>query len=442
MRKKSFIAVGLVVVIAVVAVLIHRAAFAKDTTTYRFATVERGNIESTVSATGTLHAVRTVSVGTQVSGQIAELLVDYNDTVKKGQLLARIDPTLQQQAVTDAQASVERADAQMLQAQRDNNRNRELLSSGLVARSVYETTDSSLAVARANVKSAHVSLDRARQNLEYTKIYAPIDGVVVERNVDDGQTVAASLSAPQLFLIANDLRNMQILVSVGEGDIAQIKEGQKVKFTVQALTGQTFDGSVQQVRLQSATAENVVNYTVVVSVANPEKKLLPGMTARVEFLTNSATNVLKVPNAALRFKPADNVVVKTSTATGTAGGTATGTSTASWTGRQAGATGSQGAAGRTGGRTRTGTGQRSRTGGMGTLYIADAKGQLQMIRVRTGLTDGSATEIRGRDLKEGMQVVAGTTQPQTANATTTSNASPFQNNQQQQQRGGRPGGGF
>jgi HlyD family secretion protein len=446
MRKKSFIAAGLVVVLAVVAVLIHRAAFAKDTATYRFTTVERGNVESTVSATGTLNAVRTVSVGTQVSGQIAELLVDYNDTVTKGQLLARIDPTLQQQAVTDAQASVERAEAQMLQAQRDNNRNRELLSSGLVARSVYETTDSSLAVARANVKSARVSLDRARQNLEYTKIYAPIDGVVVERNVDDGQTVAASLSAPQLFLIANDLRNMQILVSVGEGDIAQIKEGQKVKFTVQALSGQTFDGSVAQVRLQSATAENVVNYTVVVSVANPEKKLLPGMTARVEFLTSSATNVLKVANSALRFKPADDAVVKTSTSTagGTAGGTSTGTttgtSTASWTGRQAGATGSQGGSGRTG-RTRTGTGQRTRTGGMGTLYIADAKGQLQMIRVRTGLTDGSTTEIRGRDLKEGMQVVAGTTQPQTANATTTSNASPFQNNQPQQ-RGGRPGGGF
>ncbi|MDP9195073.1 MAG: efflux RND transporter periplasmic adaptor subunit, partial [Acidobacteriota bacterium] len=303
MRKKSFIAVALVAVLSVVAVLIHRAAFAKESTTYRFTAVERGNVESTVSATGTLGAVRTVAVGTQVSGQIAELLVDFNDTVKKGQLLARIDPTLQQQSVTDAQASMERAQAQLLQAQRDYNRNRELMNSGLVARSVFETTDSSLDVARANVKSARVALDRARQNLEYTNIYAPIDGVVVERNVDDGQTVAASLSAPQLFLIANDLRNMQILASVGEGDIAQIKEGQKVKFSVQALSGQTFEGDVNQVRLQSATSENVVNYTVVVSVANPEKKLLPGMTARVEFLTNSAENVLKVANAALRFKP-------------------------------------------------------------------------------------------------------------------------------------------
>src|SRR5687768_15288591 len=225
MRKKSFIAIALVAVVAIAAVLVHRAAQAKESTTYRFTAVERGNVESTVSATGTLGAVRTVAVGTQVSGQIAELLVDFNDTVKKGQLLARIDPTLQQQAVTDAQANVERAQAQLLQAQRDYNRNRELLSSGLVARSVFETTDSSLDVARANVKSARVSLDRARQNLEYTNIYAPIDGVVVERNVDHGQTVAASLSAPQLFLIANDLTNMQILASVGEGDIASIKEG-------------------------------------------------------------------------------------------------------------------------------------------------------------------------------------------------------------------------
>lgn len=439
MKKKSFIAVALLVVITVVAVLVHRAALAKESTTYRFTTVERGNVEATVSATGTLGAVRTVAVGTQVSGQITELLVDFNDTVKKGQLLARIDPTLQQQAVTDAQASVEREQAQLLQAQRDYNRNRELLASGLVARSVFETTDSSLDVARANVKSARVALDRARQNLEYTNIYAPIDGVVVERNVDDGQTVAASLSAPQLFLIANDLRNMQILASVGESDIAQIKEGQKVKFTVQALSGQTFAGDVNQVRLQSVTNENVVNYTVVVSVANPEKKLLPGMTARVEFLTNSAENVLKVANAALRFKPADDAKVATQTTDTT--GTARQARETQATGTQQTGTQQTGQGVRSGNaqRTRSGNGQRSRSGGMATLYTVDDKGTLIPIRVRTGLTDGSVTEIRGRDLKEGTKVVAGTSQPQTAGATT-SNASPFQNTSTQQQRGPRPGG--
>jgi HlyD family secretion protein len=422
MKKKSFFAAAVVMVIALVAVLVHRAAFARETTTYRFSTVEKGDVEATVSATGTLNAVRTVSVGTQVSGQIAELLVDYNDTVKKGQLLARIDPTLQQQAVTDAQASVERAQAQLLQAQRDRNRNAELMSSGLVARSVFETTDSTLDVARANVKSARVALDRARQNLEYTNIYAPIDGVVVERNVDDGQTVAASLSAPQLFLIANDLRSMQILASVGEGDIASIKEGQDVKFTVQALQGQTFEGKVEQVRLQSATSENVVNYTVVISVANPEKKLLPGMTARVEFLTQKANDVLKVANAALRFKPADDVVVAPATQARANGNGATAVG-----GTRDGAS-----------RNRARTGQRGRTGGMGTLYYLDAKGQVQMTRVRTGVSDGTTTEIRGREIREGMKVISGTSQPQAANATT-SNASPFQSNNQQQ-RGGRPGG--
>jgi HlyD family secretion protein len=204
---------------------------------------------------------------------------------------------------------------------------------------------------------------------------------------------------------------MQILASVGEGDIAQIKEGQKVKFSVQALSGQTFEGNVAQVRLQSVTNENVVNYTVVVAVANPEKKLLPGMTARVEFLTNSADDVLKVANAALRFKPADDVVVaKTETAAGTPPAQPAG---------------------------RRRSGARANGGKLGTVYTIDEKGTLTPIRVRTGLTDGSTTEVRGRDLKEGMKVVAGTAQAQSAN--TTSNASPFQNNQPQQ-RGPRPGG--
>lgn len=409
MKKKSVIAVTLVAILAVVAVLVHRAAFATETTTYRFTTIERGDLEQSVSATGTLSAVTTVSVGTQVSGQVSDLLVDFNDSVKKGQLLARIDPTLQQQAVTDAQASLERARAQYLQAQREHNRNGELMGAGLVARSAFETTDSSLDVARANVKSAQVAVDRARRNLEYTNIYAPIDGVVVERNVDNGQTVAASLSAPQLFLIANDLTNMQILANVGEGDIASIKEGQKVKFTVQALARQTFEGTVSQVRLQSKTNENVVNYTVVVAVKNPEKKLLPGMTARVEFLTSEANDVLKVANSALRFKPADGVEVAAPQRASQ---------------QQNGASAGQ----------RRNRGAGSQRPAIGTLYTVDANGKLAAIRVRTGITDGSSTEINGRELKEGVKVIAGTVQPQSAESQA---ASPFQNGNAQQQRGPR-----
>ena len=387
--RKTTIAVVVLAILAVAGVLLHRSALAREATTYRFTAVERGDVQASVSATGTLSAVRTVQVGTQVSGQVAELFVDFNDTVKKGQLLARIDATLQQQSVTDAHAALERAQAQARQAQRENNRNAELMSAGLVARSEAEMTDSALDVARANVKSAQVALERAKRNLEYTNIYAPIDGVVVERNVDLGQTVAASLSAPQLFLIANNLTDMQILAKVGEGDIAGIKEGQKVKFTVQALPRDTFEGTVQQVRLQSATSENVVNYTVVVSVSNEKKKLLPGMTARVKFVTRSAENVLKVANAALRFKPE---------------------------GEEAPATGNA----------------RRRK-----LYSVGADGKLQPLTVRAGGTDGSFTEVRGEGLAEGMKVIAGTVQPQNAKSDTAA-SNPFQSGQQQRS----PRGGF
>ena len=361
-----------------------------------------------------------MQIGTQVSGQISDLFVDFNDTVKKGQLLARIDPTLQEQAVADAQASLERARAQYLQTQRDANRSGELLSAGLVARSEFENADSSMDVARANVKSAQVALDRARRNLEYTSIHAPIDGVVVERNVDHGQTVAASLSAPQLFLIANDLTHMQILASVGESDIAKIKEGQKVKFTVQALARETFEGTVQQVRLQSATNENVVNYTVVVAVQNPEKKLLPGMTARVEFLTESAENVLKVANTALRFKP-DPAVVPSREAGDGASPSNQGATTRTRAGRTAGGSSAS---------------PRLRMTG-GTLYALGADGKLTPVRVRTGISDGKVTEVRGRELTEGMKIVAGTVQPQSAES---GSANPFQQQNSSQQRGPRPGG--
>jgi HlyD family secretion protein len=422
-QKKSYIAIGLVLILSIVGVLVHRLAFAKETTAYRFAKVERGNMQSTVSATGTLNAVTTISVGTQVSGQVSQLLVDFNDHVKKGELLARIDPTLAQAAVTDAQANLEKAQAQALQASRDYARNRELTNDGLVARSAFEVSQSGATVADAGVKSARVALDRARQNLSYTNIYAPIDGVVVERNVQQGQTVAASLSAPQLFLIANDLSQMQILAQVGESDIAQIKEGQPVSFTVQALTGQTFKGVVKQVRLQSSTTDNVVNYTVVVSVPNAEGKLLPGMTARVQFLTKQADNVLKVSNSALRYKPTDAEVAalkaaRQATATST-------TSTATSTARS----------GRNGG-TRTGSSN------FGTLYYLDANGKLAVARVKTGINDGSTTEITGRDVKEGMKVIAGTVGATATAQTSTAPASPFQGGQQQggAQRGGARGG--
>jgi HlyD family secretion protein len=384
MRKKSLIVLAVIAVLAAIGVFVARVGFAREATTYRFATISRGDIQSKVSATGTLNAVTTVSVGTQVSGQVSELLVDYNDHVKKGQLLARIDPTLAQQAVVDADANLQKAIAQEGQSQRDYKRNRQLMTDGLIAKSEYETTQSGLDVARATVRSAQVALDRAKQNLAYTNIYAPIEGVVVDKNVQQGQTVASSLSTPQLFLIANDLSHMQILAQVGESDIAQIQQGQNVNFSVQALPNQTFHGIVQQVRLQSTTSDNVVNYTVVIAVDNPQGKLLPGMTARVDFITKAATDVLKVSNAALRFKPA------------------------------------------------AATAQKSRSS---SLYYLDAKGNVASMKVRAGITDGTNTEVSGQDLKEGMKVIAGTVSASTQTAA--KSATPFN---QQQQGGGRRGG--
>ena len=218
----------------------YKRAEGKEVTTYRTAIVQRGEVKSTVSATGTLGAVQTIQVGTQVSGQIAGIYVDFNDRVRKGQLLARIDPTLQNQAVEDAQAQLERAQATLTEAQSEYTRNKQLFDAKVITASEFGAVQSNFDVQKATVKSAQIALERARQNLAYTNIYAPIDGVIVERNVNVGQTVAASLSAPQLFLIANDLSNMQILASVDESDIGAIQAGQPVQFTVQAYPNQTF----------------------------------------------------------------------------------------------------------------------------------------------------------------------------------------------------------
>jgi HlyD family secretion protein len=317
-----------------------------------------------------------------------------------------------------------------VQASRDYRRNGELLSAGLVARSAYEQTQSSAEVSNAGVKSARIALDRAKQNLAYTNIYAPIDGVVVERNVQQGQTVAASLSAPQLFLIANDLSQMQILAQVGESDIAQIRQGQTAEFTVSALTGRTFNGTVKQVRLQSSTQDNVVNYTVVVAVENPRGQLLPGMTARVNFLTKSAENVLEVPNAALRFKPATaDPAAKTATAP------------AAQAQQQPAQSASQQQPQRGAGQWQRGAGDRTsrRTA---TLYILDAKGKPQAIQVQTGITDGTMTEVRGNAIKEGTKVIAGIVSSGTTQTASGSSSTPFQAGQQQGGARAPRAGGF
>src|SRR5256885_934070 len=330
MKRMRIAAAAAVVVLAAGGVAIYRRADASQAPAYRFATVTRGNLEATVSATGALSAVTTVQVGTQVSGQISAIYTDFNQKVKKGQLLARIDPTLQQQAVQDAQAGVERSQSQYTMAQQEYDREKTLFDSKVITATEFGTAQSNYEVGKANLKSAQIALDKAKQNLAYTNIYAPIDGVIVQRTVDVGQTVAASLSAPELFLIAKDLSQMQILANVDESDIGQIAVGQSVTFTVQAYPNRTFTGTVQQVRLQSTTQDNVVNYTTVISVSNQDGKLLPGMTATVQFLTGSAKNALLVPNAALRFRATPDMMAqaglkpRSATGNGATGNGATG----------------------------------------------------------------------------------------------------------------------
>lgn len=416
--------IGVVVGLLILAgVLIYRHVTHAEPPVYRFTAIERGDLEAAVSATGTLSAVTTVQVGTQVSGKIVAMYADFNDPVKKGQLVARIDPVLQEQTVRDAQAGVERNRAQTEQSKREYERNKGLFERKVLTEVEFNTTKYAYEIAQANLKSAQVTLDRARQNLAYTQIYAPVDGVVVERTVDVGQTVAASLSAPQLFLIANDLSQMQILASVDESDIGAIKDGQKVKFTVQAFPNEEFVGTVKKVRLQSKTLENVVNYTVEVAVSNTDGRLLPGMTATVEMITGDAKDILKVANSALRFRATEEMQAEVRANRAASGQGQDGVNGAGAPGEGSPNAGNS----RTAGPDANGGGAGGRTGARAgrargtTLWYLDDTGKLAMSRVRTGITDGQQTEIKGRNLKEGLQVIIGVTQ-----TAETKSSSPFQ----------------
>ena len=401
------------------------------TAQYRFVKVETGDLESIVSSTGTLNAVSMVQVGTQVSGTISKIFVDFNQKVHEGDLIALIDTTFLAASVRDSDSNYERARSQLDHAAREQRRIKILFDKKMASASDYEQAQYALDQSKTGLKSAQAALDRARINLRYASIYAPIDGTVISRPVDAGQTVAASFSAPTLFLIANDLRQMQILANVDEGDIGQIKEGLKVRFTVQAHPGKTFQGEVSQVRLQPSTIQNVVNYTVVVSVTNEDGLLLPGMTTTVDFLIERAQDVLKVPNAALRFRPTPEMMAefrKQMERQGGEGGRAWAQGDSARGGNRGGSA-NQGDGTRSGNRTRgggaggeQGGGNRGGGGGGGgvgggeggnrsrdssRLWCLDENGKLKIIRVRTGLTDGQMTEIKTDELAAGQEVISG-----------------------------------
>ncbi len=281
------------------------AACSNNKTEYRTEAVTRGGIEQTVTATGTVNPVTTVQVGTQVSGTIKRLYVDFNSPVKKDQVIAEIDPETFIAQVQQARANVVKADAQLKDSERTFKRNQLLLAKNMIAQSDLDTAETNYETNVALLDQAKASLRMAETNLAYTKIVSPVSGVVISRNVDVGQTVAASFQTPTLFTIARDLTKMQIDTNIAESDIGRVKLGQAVNFTVDAYPDSTFEGKVWQIRQAPITVQNVVTYDVVIQVNNRDLRLMPGMTANASVVIATKQNVLRITNAALRFRLTD-----------------------------------------------------------------------------------------------------------------------------------------
>ncbi|MCB2022314.1 MAG: efflux RND transporter periplasmic adaptor subunit, partial [Burkholderiaceae bacterium] len=343
MKKSVWISTALIVAAAAGAAWWF-ARSGDSEVSYRTAPIERGALQAAVSSSGTVNPVRQVSVGSQVSGQITEMLVDFNSEVKSGQLIARIDPQSFEYKVHQASADLEAARATVVNAQanvaavmaslskarldadnaqRDLTRKQDLLAKAFISQAEFESArnlagtlgevvkvaQAQLAVAQAQVASAQAvvrqreaSLSQARVDLEHTQIRSPVDGIVIKRSVDVGQTVAASLQAPELFIIARNLNDMQVEASIDEADVARVRPGQRVSFTLDAMPGRTIEGQVGQIRKAAVSAQNVVTYTVVIPFDNPGNALLPGMTANVRIVVDTRDAVLKVPNAAVRYE--------------------------------------------------------------------------------------------------------------------------------------------
>jgi HlyD family secretion protein len=441
MKKKYWILIAIIVVLAAVGAWFLFGKKSAAAVQWRTGKAEMGDLRIVVTATGTLQADTTVQVGTQVSGIIDKILVDFNSIVRKGQVVARLDTTYLAASVEDASSSMYRAQVQVDLTKRNYDRNKQLYDEKVIAQSDYDQSLSDYETAKANARSAKSSLDRAKINLKYATIVAPVSGVVISRNVDRGQTVAASFSTPTLFAIANDLTKMQVQASIDEADIGKIQVGQDVTFTVDAYPELSFSGTVRQIRLQPVVLQNVVNYTVIIDVPNPDLKLMPGMTANITVKIQEALGVLKIPASALKFwPPQDNLdealkempdslkqIIdrmmkfrqKMNSQTGTR-------STAN-----AGSGGGQGGFGQGGGQGRAqGQGSEGRHNGgsrgrMGLVWVKTAANKLVPHRVKTGLTDGSYTAIEG-NLKEGDEIVIGIINTNASTTSTQTQQSPFQ----------------
>jgi len=384
---KKILLIIAVLAVVILFLLIFVAKDKKSEAMFVTAEAQRGDISILVTATGSLEAVTTVQVGSQVSGTISALYVDFNDRVRKGQVVAQLDPTFLKAQVAQAQADLQRATASAELSEKEYERALSLFGKNMISESERDISLTNYQLAAAQEKSARAALDRARTNLDYATIVSPIDGVVISRDVDVGQTVAASLQAPTLFTIAQDLAEMQVNTSIDEADIGQIEEGQEVLFTVDAYPNLTFNGKVKQIRLSPEIIQNVVTYNVIIEVSNPELLLKPGMTANVTVLVNHREDVLKVPAGALRFRPP--MEGGESSSEGVRAGMPPSGSRPPMQGS---------------------TPSRPKSPERATqdrLWILDQQGKPQPVPVQIGISDGSSVEIVSGDLKEGDPVIIG-----------------------------------
>jgi HlyD family secretion protein len=396
-----------------------------EATRYTIGTVDRGDVVEVVGATGTLEAVTTVQVGSQVSGTIESLHADFNSTVKKGQVIARLDPSILQARLGQAEANlqsaranVDRSRAAVEDTRQKYERAKELAAQKLIAETDLETAKANhdgavaqLKASQAAESQAVANVNQAKVDLSHTVIATPIDGVVISRNVDVGQTVAASFQAPVLFVIANDLARMRVNAAVDEADVGRVREGQEVVFHVDAFPEREFKGVVEQVRLNPTTVSNVVSYNTIVSVDNRELLLRPGMTATVSIIVRKAENALRIPASALRFRPEG--YERPSGRPGSAAALPAGPGGVAGGGARPG--GAQRPAGAGGGWTGRPGGGGGPGGGRGpgrptTVFVPDEKGQPRPVEVRLGISDGQFIEVR-EGLEEGARVITGTEIP-------------------------------
>ena len=421
-RPRPWLIAAVLLVVVVAGVVIWRSRAASEEK-YRTQPVDRGDIEVTVSATGTIQPVEKVEVGSQVSGTIAWLGADYNSRVRKGQVLAQLDPALFKTAVAQADANRARAIAAQAEAERAFTRAKELAARNVIAQVELDAAEAAYDQRKAEVRQAQAALSNAVVNLRNATIVSPIDGVVIARAVDRGQTVASAMSAPRLFQIAGDLTRMQVETKIDEADIGRVTPGLRATFTVDAFPDDTFEGTVRQVRFEPLAEQNVVTYTTVFDVTNPDQKLKPGMTANVTVEVARKDGVLRLPAAALRFRPpADPRAGGANRSTKMASGGSSGRAVARADGAPEGARRDRSKAGGgagVGARTAV-TGSATQAGGQvvsaswneedatrpGAVYVL-RNGKPVKITVMTGLSDGSFSEVRSGELKEGDLVIVG-----------------------------------